>query len=185
MAKNSAWRWQWFVATVFLLLTPILASGKSAARPAPEGWGGAKLGMSWEEFRGIFPQAEELEPVPDMPGRERARRAVAWKIKEADVAEPLDLEFRFWEGRLWMILVYATPLTQPAFQAFLERRFGPPPVGGEQASWIWPTVKIVANTKQRWFALFDRRLANEVQAALFGTPGTSRKSAESVRTPRR
>ncbi len=123
--------------------------------------------MSLEEFRQAYPGSQELPPLPDAKGDGRGRRFVVWKANDNILPGPVDLEFRFWNGRLWMILVYANDLPAHEMQAALERRFGPPPISGEKPSWLWPSTKLVSEPAKRWLAIFDRRLASQVQEATF------------------
>lgn len=148
------------------------AADPQAQRPAPEGWGRAQLGMQLTEFRRLYPQSEEAPALPGLSLDGRVRREVVWKVRAEGLTKPVDLEFRFWDGKLWMILVYANQVPGAELRSFLEARFGAPTLASEKPSWMWPRVKVVAEPQQGWFAIFDRDLGKQVQAAMYPTPAS-------------
>lgn len=155
------------VVTLSLLVNVgAFARDPTTPRPAPEGWEDAKLRMTLAEFRRAFPTSEEGPALPGLSLDGRVRRQLVWKAPAQGLSRPVDLEFRFWEEKLWMILVYTNDTPRQELQSFLEARFGVPTLALEKPSWIWPRVKVVAEPRKGWFAIFDRELGQKVQAAL-------------------
>ena len=153
------------------------SQNRPAAAPAvPSGWGREQLGMSLAELRRLYPDARLGTPLTAPFDDPRVQRWLRFAVEESDLPQPVDIEYRLWDEKLWMVLVYTGVNPSAAVRRALERRFGPPTDRGATPTWLWPDRKLVTHLDQRWFALVHRATDREARAALQG-PNTRRPAS--------
>lgn len=162
------------LSLVALLLLPVPASLRAeeapSRNPAPTGFGPVRFGMKEAEARQALP---DLEVAPALPGplaHADLRRLVRMAEKVPGLQEKVDLELRFWKGRLWAIYVYASRNSPETLRGYLEKEFGAPSAAGDDPVWVWPEVSIVGHPRQGWFSLSDKELGREAQRQLTARP---------------
>jgi hypothetical protein len=156
----------------------VAATGQAAdaaQSKTPEGFGKAHFGMSIGEVKAVYP---ELTAAPNVAGylsHTDLQRQVLWKTPIKGLAEPVDIELRFWKDRLYMFLFYTGKNPAAKVTQYLQREYGPPASGGLDPAWVWPGRMLINQSAHGWFALSDKELGKEAQSALAArrTPGAA------------
>ena len=120
-----------------MVLAAVAIIGVSArAATVPDGYEGAKLGMSEESVRKLFPEMKQRFEWPDKGGEPEVR---GWILTDRTVGPfaGCNVEFRFFRGELYYVSVaYADPA--PAdMQQWLEKIYGPAKAASVPATWAW------------------------------------------------
>lgn len=144
--------------------------GPAAAPAEPAGWGRERLGMSVEELRKLYADAQLAPPLTAPFDDARIQRWLRLGVREDDLPQPVDIEYRIWDGKLWMVLVYTGANPAPAVRNALEKRFGRPTDRSALPAWVWPDRKVVTHLDQKWFALIHRPTDREARAGLRPPP---------------
>ena len=128
---------------------------------------GAQLGSTPEQVRKAFPKMEVTtenlgsQPFPS----EHLVRYVVRDAKIAEAGKPGMVELRFWNNKLWAIVVYYPPDTKDAVLAALTKRLGPPNgTNPAKPSWQGAKSSVFVETSLNWFAVTDNALSKEAQA---------------------
>ncbi|GIW43536.1 MAG: hypothetical protein KatS3mg077_0818 [Candidatus Binatia bacterium] len=172
--------WTWVVGAALVaevVVAEPAASGRSesrlgpAAAPAsPQGWGRERLGMPLQELRQLYPDMQLATPLTAPFNDPRVQRYLRLGVREADLPAPVDVEYRMWDGKLWMVLVYTGANPAERVRRVLEQRFGPPTDASAVPAWVWPDRKLVTHLDQKWFALIHRPTDREARAGLQKRP---------------
>jgi hypothetical protein len=168
---------KWVVVVVALMAGTVVAEpevrsrpetelGPAAAPAAPEGWGQERLGMPLEELRKLYPDIQVAPPVTAPFDDPRVQRWLRLGVREPDLPQPVDVEYRIWDGRLWMVLVYTGKNSTNDVRRALDRRFGRPTDSSASPAWVWPDRKLVTHLEQNWFALVHRPTDRAARAGL-------------------
>lgn len=176
MAVLATWTWVVGVALVVGVAVaepaaggrPESQLGPAAAPAVRQGWGREQLGMTLDALRQLYDDAQRAAKLQAPFDHPRFERWLRLGVRETDLPEPVDVEYRFWDGKLWMVLVYTGANPVVAVRQTLERRFGPPTDSGAVPAWIWPDRKLVTHLDQKWFALIHRPTDREARAVLQG-----------------
>ena len=128
---------------------------------------GAQLGSTPEQVRKAFPKMEVTtenlgsQPFPS----EHLVRYVVRDAKIAEAGKPGMVELRFWNNKLWAIVVYYPPDTKDAVLAALTKRLGPPNgTNPAKPSWQGAKSSVFVETSVNWFGITDNALSKEAQA---------------------
>jgi len=151
----------------FGMALALLVSVPVVAASVPDGFGSAKLRMRVEDVRKAYPQ---LEPAPRVSshaffGHPSLARYVVMQTRLPELQEPVDIEFRFWDDRLWTILVYYGKNTTGSVTAYLPKLYGPAQGIGSNPAWVGPRSKVLVSTRAQWFSITDTDLAYDAQKA--------------------
>ena len=152
-----------------LLLVTLLVSAAAAMDHEPTGFGKARFGMSPEEVEKLYPGKvrvlgqENLGASPVFSPR--VVRQVLPDQKILDLKEPTNVEFRYWDNKLWVVVVYFGQNTVQQVNEALRKEYGKPPA--VSADSLWTGTKAVVNTanRDRWYAISDLAISKEAQAA--------------------
>ena len=138
----------------------------SPTPPAAEGFGKARFGMSLEEVRRLYPALTPAPPNTGVPyfNSPLLSRFMLKDVKVPGLSERTDVEFRFWENRLWMYVVYPRGSFAEAVE-YLEHRYGKPNVSSADPSWKLPSIGIITAPAQMWYTVSDNAITSDVQAA--------------------
>src|SRR5690606_23687774 len=99
-------------------------------------------------------------------------------IKDHEIsglASPVDVELRFWEGKLWAFLVYYKMDDKDAALQYLEKTYGKRMSGtDERPIWNGEKVTLQGIAGAGWFGATDNALSDQARAwfftALTGNP---------------
>ncbi len=156
----------WRLRIAALLVLGLWATTGSATA-VPDGFGDAKLRMSVDQVRKVYPK---LALAPMVQGKEflshpRMQRYLLTNVTVMNLRHPVEVEFRFWNGQLWTVIVYYNGNTQADVTSALTRTYGPPnsPVG--DPSWVTQTSKLVTSPQAQWYSINDKALGREAQEA--------------------
>ena len=128
-----------------------------AAGEEPSGFGDAKLQMILDELRSYYPELEDpgdknLGALPI--GGPHISRYVARDQQVPGLANPSDLEFRFWKDKLWIIIVYFGDNGADAAMATLRKQLGSPTGSDKQLPrWDGEKTEVTAHLAQGWYGI--------------------------------
>lgn len=153
------------------------ASAPTAAAAGPSialltGFGDAKFGSTIEEARKALPAMEPLSHDIKMPSAHfsspHLERFVLRKHVVAGLASPVDVELRFWEGKLWAFLVYFEKTDLDAALKLLEKTYGPRTTGTEvQPIWRGEKATLQAMGKAGWYGATDNAISEKAREWFF------------------
>lgn len=176
------------VLSSFVLAAAVLAAaaGVSPAHATPTpaaaaagpslalltGFGDAKFGSTIEEARKALPAMEPLSNDIKMPSAHfsspQLERFVLRKHAIAGLASPVDVELRFWEGKLWAFLVYFEKADLDAALKLLEKTYGPRTTGTEvQPIWRGDKATLQAMGKAGWYGATDNAISEKAREWFF------------------
>jgi hypothetical protein len=171
-----------------LLAAVALAAAAAMVRPGYgaepsidtlKGFGAAKFGSSVEETRALWPAMEPLGNDVKMPAAAFTSPHLSrYLLKDhavAGLSSPVDVEFRFWEGKLWAFLVYFKPDDKDAALQHLEKSYGKRQTGLEDRPiWRSDAITLQAVAGDGWYGATDNALSDVARAwfftALTGNP---------------
>jgi hypothetical protein len=149
-----------------VLLLAAVAWGETPERSVPQGFGKAKFGMTVAEVKASYPELQPAPPIKGYLSHPDLERHVLFAAKVGKLPKPMDIELRFWKGRLWMLLFYNGKNSKADVDRYLVSTYGEPVSGALDAAWVWPGRSLVSQTQHGWFSLSDRTIGKEAQAEL-------------------
>lgn len=167
--------------TVALLLSPCLALAADATPRAvvtaapeklnePTGIGDLTLGAPVAEVQKKHPKMEELKPGVSLGaaivGGPHVARYVLHKVAAKNLAQPADVELRFWDGKLWVIIVYLGQNPVSEVRAALEKQIGKPTAQGPPTSWLGQKSTTVLSYREGYFSISDNGLSDQARQVL-------------------
>jgi hypothetical protein len=168
---------------VLLAAAAVAAAAATAAEPtaapaaAPSvasltGFGAVKFGATVEEARKAWPAMAVLHQDIKMPSAAFTspflERFVIRKHAIAGLASPVDVELRFWEGKLWAFLVYFEKADMNAALQHLEKTYGPRTSGIEtRPIWRGEAVTLQAMAEAGWYGATDNAISDKARAWFF------------------
>jgi len=163
-----------------------------AADPYPllgrEGRRELMFGMRVADVRRLHPQLRVVQrPLGAVaPALPSIARYVLPNQTVPEHTKLSDIELRFWDDKLWAIIVYFPEGEAEAVGAALRVRYGRPS-GASNVSTIWrgETVTLAFVPKQRWYGFTDNRLnqAVETEMAEEVERAVARQRTAAARTP--
>jgi len=164
-----------------LLGAVLLAAAAGAIRPAHAaepsidaltGFGDAKFGATEDEVKKVWPKMEPLGADVQKPAAAFSSPHLVRYIINGhtidDLKSPVDVEFRFWEGKLWAFLVYFKPEDKAAVLKHLESKYGQRSSGIEDRP-IWRNDKVTlqAMSDDGWYGSTDNAISELARAWFF------------------
>ena len=115
----------WITAGLLVLC----GSTQAADVKQPAGYGKVRFGATVDEVKKAYPKLEELNMsqslgAPVIKGPD-ITRYVLHAESYPGVAEPIDVELRFWKGKLWLYIAYFPPAQSDSVLAKLVADHGP------------------------------------------------------------
>jgi hypothetical protein len=166
MRKRMRKRVCWIEVLGWAAAACLVASG-AAAFEAPDGWGGAKFGMSAEEVGKLFPDAQVDQDTgePDSASSELPR-FVDLRVDGQEVLGMADckLRFRFAADQLYMIGC-GCPLDEKSVREVLEENFGEPNFFWGEVVY-WRGERYGVSLRNGVIGFYDRQLDAAIQRAL-------------------
>lgn len=169
-----------FVLITMLADAPALAADQAGAptppaKPNPAnvkeftGFEKAPFGISYDEFRKLYPKSEVIPEGKDLGsptvGGPYIRRLVLNDAKVEGLAKPTMVELRFWKNKLWAVIVYYGDNDDQQIHAMLAKRLGPNDSGdADNPLWERAMTQTTAQKKQRWYGVTLTSLSNEARA---------------------
>jgi hypothetical protein len=158
------------IANLLLAIIVVVAPLRVVAmNNEPTGYEKANFGLSVEEVKKLYPGIEELPlskslGAPVIKGPFITRYLLA-KQKVPGAEAPVDLELRFWKGKLWLFIAYFGQTQGEAVVAKLKETYGPPT--SDHAGYpIWNGAKtaIVVEMKDGRYTVQYNEFSTEAQA---------------------
>lgn len=151
------------------LCAALVATAAAAKAPEPTGLGKLTFGMGVDQVKKLFPKMEELTLETNLGvgplGGPNVQRFRLPKQTVAGVKQPVDLEIRFWKGKLWMIAVYYGVANDKAVMAALSKQYGPPTATNAQSSvWSGQHSVLFVEHGPGQYTIQDLALMKEAQA---------------------
>lgn len=147
----------------------MLASPAAALEKEPAGLGKAKLGMSPKEVQKLYPgkvRVLDMEHLGATPVKSAHMvRQLLSDQKVEGLASPTNVELRYWDDKLWVIIVYYGENSNESVQEGLRKVYGQPDLSGNDAVWRGKKVQINTATRERWYAIADLALSAQAQQA--------------------
>lgn len=141
-----------------------MCSESVAQAELPRSVAGAELGARVEEVRKKHQGLEKLDkdlgaPVLPAPA---ASRFLLPKQKVPGLEKPTDVELRFWEGKLWVVIVYFGENENEVVLDSLRKRLGQP-TAGDALNPYWDDLKtnVTVISSKRYYAVSDRALSEK------------------------
>lgn len=147
-----------FSALCLLTASPALGAGEP-----PTAFGKARFGMSAQQVRELHPALETLDKMlgAAVVKGPNITRYVLWKQEIPNLPHPADVEFRFWDDKLWIILVYFGENQVEAVQKAVREQYGPP----DQGDHVWRSeeVTVFIAAKNKWYSVQSNAISAEAQ----------------------
>jgi hypothetical protein len=146
-----------------------LCCAPAAAIKGPSGYGKARFGSTVAQVKKLYPGLEELPPektlgAPVINGPDIARY-VLHNQTYPGVKNPVDVEIRFWKGKLWLYIAYFPVDEGNAVQSKLTADLGAPEnPTSEYPSWKLDTVSVLLEKKLGRVTVNENALSKEAQA---------------------
>ncbi len=164
---NTRVRFPLAAAAVALLLGAGTASG-------PTGFAENMLGKSVDEVRKALPTLEKLGEDEKLAGVVIKGPAISRygtrKLQVPGLAKPTDVEWRFWNGKLWVVIVLLGENDADEVVAAIRKERGTDP-GQADTQKNWYGEKSMIAVSAKWYTIGDDALTKEAQAwfvSLFG-----------------
>ncbi|MDX2166987.1 MAG: hypothetical protein SF182_07990 [Deltaproteobacteria bacterium] len=131
--------------------------------------GKAKLGMSVDEVKKIYPKMEQLRPDQVLGAQtimaEDLVRYVVHDTSAPALTKPGDVELRFWKGKLWAFIVYYKDNDPKQVEAAISKQLGPQ-TGKRPTHPFWKGTAMTAmlDPDGRWYSLTDDAISKDAQA---------------------
>jgi hypothetical protein len=144
-------------------------SAEPASAKGPTGYGKVPFGATLKEFQKAYPKAEQLEltqnlGAPVIRGPDIARYALHGQSYPG-AAKPIDVEVRFWKGKLWLYIAYFPPAESEAVLAKLVADNGPSTnKSADYPTWNFPQSTILLEKKLGRVTVNDTASTKEAQA---------------------
>jgi hypothetical protein len=167
--------------TVALLSSPFLVLAADSAPPAavtaaptglnePSGVGDLKLEAPVAEVEKKHPEMEKLKWNAGLGaavvGGPHVERYVLRGYEVKNLAKPADVELRFWDGKLWVIIVYLGQNPADEVRAALEKQIGKPTAQGPPTSWLGKKSTTVLAYGQGYFSISDNGLSDQARQVM-------------------
>ncbi len=129
------------------------------------GEGQFEIGMSVADVRRLHPELKALArplavAAPALPS---VARYVLSKQRVSEHTKESDIELRFWNDKLWAVIVYFPAEEADAVGTALRARYGPPASGNRMSSiWRRAGITLVLAPTQRWYGFTDDELNDAV-----------------------
>jgi hypothetical protein len=141
------------------------------AKFEPTGIGKAKFNMSIAEVWKLYPKAR-LMPKDEQGGAPVVEGPYIDRLWITDqtvpgLPRPATLELRFWNGKLWAVIVYINDNDPKLVQHFLLNTFGEPTHHSDQGNiydWEGDKVSTSATMDQKWYGSTDNQLSKFARA---------------------
>jgi hypothetical protein len=153
---------------------PAAATAKPTAPPRakfePTGVGNAKFGMSLAEVWKMYPKAklmgeEEQGGAPVLEGPYIDRLLIKDQ-KVPGFEKPTTLELRFWNGKLWAVIVYFGDNDAETSRASLLKIFGPQASddgANDNLTWYGEKANTTATFREKWYGTSDNALSAQAR----------------------
>ena len=154
-----------------IILLAVLVARSAVIAEEPTGFGNAKFGMSLKDVWRMYPQARLLgeqetlgAAVLDGPYIERLA------LHDQPVPgfpKPTTVELRFWNGKLWGVVVFFGDNDPQVCKAYLANEYGPTTSrDANMPLWRGNKVTTTATYNQGWYGYTDNALSDDVSAWL-------------------
>ena len=154
-----------------ILLCAAVARGADVKQPT--GYGKAKFGSTVDEVKKVFPKLEALTlqqtmgaPIVNAPD---ITRYALHEQSFPGAAKPIDVELRFWKGKLWLYIAYFPPEEADAVLGKLTSEYGPQ--GNKSAdypSWKLENTTVLLEKKLGRVTVNDNGFTKEAQEWFLG-----------------
>lgn len=143
------------------------------------GYGTASFGTSVDDVKKLWPEMEAVANDAHLPSAAfnspHLQRFLLKGQQIPGLANPVDVEFRFWEGKLWAFLVYFKKADKDAALQHLEKTYGKRITGiDDRPIWTGEKVTLQAVGEAGWYGATDNALSDQARAwfftALTGNP---------------
>jgi hypothetical protein len=127
------------------------------------------MGMSSAQVREILPDMKTAEGGEEpLTSRARAERYIITTGQAFDGLQGCRLELRFFDDRLWVILVNYKDNPTEEVERILKERYGEPTHQyGNVARWSGSGLEVILERKAKWFSFADEAVAEEAAKAFF------------------
>ena len=182
-----------FLAAVALAAAAGMVSPARGAEPSVadvDGFGAAKFGSSIDDAKKLWPAMQPVADDARLPSAAfQSPLLDRFLIKDHEIsglASPVDVELRFWEGKLWAFLVYFKKDDKDAALQHLEKTYGKRMSGtDERPIWTGEKVTLQGIAGAGWYGATDNALSDQARAwfftALTGNPeGNSPDAAKAT-----
>jgi hypothetical protein len=150
-------------------------TSERAAEPAIEpydleGFGKAKFKMTPDEVRAVLPDLEPLEEDlgAAIVGGPYAKRFVLRDFEVPGFQHKTNVEIRFWNDRLWVVIVYFGENDFGSVVEAMEKLHGTDSRGDDKSRvWVGEKTTAVVTDRERYYSISDNDLSAEARAALF------------------
>ncbi len=150
------------ITLALLLLLPQLAL---ALQNEPRSFGKAKLLMSSEQVKAVFPQMKQAPGPADASAPALPLAVYTLPNQSIFGLKPCEVGFRFFTDKLYEITFDCGRSDNVV--AVLQKKFGNPSQFGEGAAfWQSERTVVALNTRLRTFTFGDRQLNSQLQAAV-------------------
>ncbi len=172
--------------TWLTLLLALSALPAAAATKEDLAVDGAKLGTSTGDVRKVFPK---MEPTKENLGAQPfdSEFLTRYAVKNAKIPEtgkPGTIELRFWNDKLWAIIVYYGDGNDTKVVEALTKRLGPPNgTNPTKPGWQGEKGMTFVETEHHWYSLTDNALSKEAQAWFFAQLAKMKEQAAGAPTP--
>jgi hypothetical protein len=142
----------------------------TALAAEPDGFGKAKFKMTAAQAKAAIPELEETEEHlgAAVVGGPRVKRFVLRKYKVPGVEHPTDVELRFWDDKLWVVIVYFGQNDYASVSKALEKQLGPTSRGDDKSRvWLGEKTTSTVSDREKYYSFADNDLSNVARAALF------------------
>lgn len=143
---------------------------ETALAAEPDGFGKAKFKMTSEQVKAAIPKLEETEEQlgAAVVGGPRVKRFVLRKYKVPGIEHPTDVELRFWDDKLWVVIVYFGQNDYASVSKALEKQLGPTSHGDDKSRvWLGEKTTSTVSDREKYYSFADNDLSNVARAALF------------------
>ena len=138
-------------------------------QPGQKDWfSRAQMGMSSAQVREILPDMKNAEGGEEPhTSHTRVERYITTG-QAFDGLQGCRLELRFFDDRLWVIIVNYEDNSTEEVERILKERYGEPTSQyGNVARWSGSGLEVILERNAKWFSLGDEALAEEVAKAAF------------------
>jgi hypothetical protein len=161
------------VAAFALPVVFFAAAAHGADVKQPTGYGKAKFGSTVEEVKKVFPKLEALTkeqmlgaPIVNTPD---ISRYALHEQSFPGASKPIDVELRFWKGKLWLYIAYFPPEEADAVLAKLTSEYGPQAnKSADYPTWKLENTTVLVEKKLGRVTVNDNSFTKEAQEWFLG-----------------
>jgi hypothetical protein len=159
------------LSSLLLCLAPfvlLVTFADAAMEHEPNGFGKAHFGMSPQEVEKLYAGTirtlgqENLGASPVYGPR--ISRQLLPDQKVPGFNQPTNVELRYWDNKLWVVIIYYGQNGLEEVNAALRKEYGKPPTAASDSMWSGSKVMVNTANRERWYAISDIALSKEAQA---------------------